>query len=287
MPATLTDARALAVSITSAAGTVPAPLSRLLSTADLLMAPGAAAAPLQPVVDAALRGELDQRKLDKMLDAAAQQAAAANFRKELRQIAEPAVVQAFHQELKNNGGADLVLDSLRDQFTKHAQAIEVARDLIPRETDLSQWLADAKPQAVTAWQQLPGHLSVLDRIGRIVASFGSRPSAHFPLFAETGYSDSRLVSDVALFCANGDSLAADSAPFLRLGPAAHRASPWFAVPLRLNTVEQARARFEAWNATEWDKSHAQRVVQFTKPDGTLGEMELINPHRAKAEELAT
>ena len=172
---------------------------------------------------------------------------------------------------------------LAQAVDEHAAAIAAARDLIPAETDLAQWLSTARPNAVEAWQQLPGHLAAVDRVGRIAASFGARPSARFPLFVEQGYTDNRLVSDVALFCVAGPNLAVDSAPFLRLGPTAHRASPWFAVgPLRLNSVEQARIRYESWCAGEWDKTHANTTVQFTKPDGTVGEMELTNPHRAKA-----
>ena len=48
--------------------------------------------------------------------------------------------------------------------------------------------------------------------------FGARPSARFPLFVEQGYTDNRLVSDVALFCVNGPALARDSAPFRGSAP---------------------------------------------------------------------
>jgi hypothetical protein len=189
-----------------------------------------------------------------------------------------------HRQQRPAGGDRMpeILTSLRPVFTEHATAIGEARSLIPRESDITAWLSTARPEAVTAWQALPGHLAIIDRIGRIAASFGARPTARFPLFTEQGYTDNRLVSDVALFCCCGDHLATDSAPFLRLGPTAHRASPWFAVgPLRLNSVEQARIRYEAWCADEWDKVHHTTTVQFTKPDGTVGEMELTNPHRAK------
>ena len=66
MTATLSDARALTVSVSSCGGSVPAALQLLLSAADLLMAPGVTQAPIRPIVDAALRGELDAKKLDKL-----------------------------------------------------------------------------------------------------------------------------------------------------------------------------------------------------------------------------
>ena len=110
----------------------------------------------------------------------------------------PSSSSSLHRELQS-GAADNVLDSLRQRFDEHAAAIAAARDLIPAGTDLAQWLSTARPNAVEAWQQLPGHLAAVDRVGRIAASFGARPSARFPLFVEQGYTDNRLVSDVALF----------------------------------------------------------------------------------------
>ena len=83
----LSDCHALAVSVSSAGGSIPAPLQHLLAAADLLMAPGATQAPIRPIVDAALRGELDEKKLDKLVADAAHQVAIANYRKDLRQIA--------------------------------------------------------------------------------------------------------------------------------------------------------------------------------------------------------
>ena len=82
MPATLSDCRALTVSVTSCGGAVPAALQHLLSAADLLMAPGVTGAPIRPIVDAALRGELDPKKLDKLIADAADQVAIANYRKD-------------------------------------------------------------------------------------------------------------------------------------------------------------------------------------------------------------
>ena len=275
-------AQTLVSAVTAAQGRVPASLERLLAAADLLTAPSGQAASLRPIVEAALRGELDAKKLDKLTADAVQQSATANLRQELRQIAEPMIVEQFHTQLKN-GCADEILAGLRDQFTEHAEAIAEARSLIPAETDLTQWLSDARPEAIAAWQALPSHLGVMDRIGAIAANFGARPSAKFPLFAEPGYTDNRLVSDVALFCVAG-GLIGDSAPFLRAGPTEHRASPWFAVgPLRLNTVAQAAARYADFCAAAWDQTHPNTLVEFTNPDGTKGEMQLTNPHREQVD----
>jgi hypothetical protein len=85
-----------------------------------------------------------------------------------------------------------------------------------------------------------------------------------------------------LFAVNGADLAADSAPFLWMGSTEHRASPWFAVaPLRLNSVEQARIRYEAWCADEWDRQNAGPMGSWIDDQGKAHEFPRpVNPYRA-------
>jgi hypothetical protein len=191
--------------------------------------------------------------------------------------------EAYHTALQT-GAADSILDSLRPVFNEHVEAIEEARDLIPAETDLKQWLATAKPAAITAWQGLSAHLDIVDRVGRFAANFGARPTARFPLLIEFAGGDTFRISDVALFCVNGPSLAADSAPFLRLGPTEHRASPWFRVsPLRLNSVAQAAERYQRWCESEWDRTHAGSVGSWVDEKGEAHELPRPkNPYATKA-----
>ena len=89
MPATLSDCRALTVSVTSCGGSVPAALQHLLSAADLLMAPGSTQAPIRPIVDSALRGELDAKSWRKLIADAADQVAIANYRKDYAKSPNP------------------------------------------------------------------------------------------------------------------------------------------------------------------------------------------------------
>ena len=81
--ATLADCHRLATSITGLDGSVPAALQALLDAADLLLAPAPVAQPLRPIVDAAVRGELDAKKLDKLVIEAASQTGAADLRRSL------------------------------------------------------------------------------------------------------------------------------------------------------------------------------------------------------------
>ena len=92
--------------------------------------------------------------------------------------------------------------------------------------------------------------------------------------------DNYKTSDVALYCCSG-GLVADSAPFLSIN-GGHRQSPWMAVPLRLNTVAQAKERYRIWCEGEWDKIHYTTKVQYTNPaDGSVSEFELENPYKTK------
>ena len=84
--------------------------------------------------------------------------------------------------------------------------------------------------------------------------------------------------DVALFCGGG-GLETDSAPFLRQ-QGRHRNSPWFAIPLKLNTVAEAKEKYREWCFGQWNAQHPNPVVQFTNPeDGSVAEKTLVNPFR--------
>ena len=101
----IVDCQRFCEAIVTARGRVPEPLERLLSIAELLMAPGAVSDPLKPVLDAAMQGQLDQRKLDKMLADAATQTQIDSYKQDLRPHAERAIVQRFHKALRD-GAAD-------------------------------------------------------------------------------------------------------------------------------------------------------------------------------------
>ena len=283
MPATLlVECRSFADEIVVASGTVPTPLQRLLDVAELLMRPAAAADPLRGLLDEALDGRLDPEQIDAMIAEAASQQTVADYRADLGVRAERAIVARWHKALKD-GCADQILTSLRKSFDTHAKAIGVARELIPRETELTQWLSTAKPEAVTVWQGLGGHIAALTAIGNIASQFGCRPTARFPLIAEVP-GDNFRTDDRALFCCCG-GLVTDSAPFLAIDRG-HRQSAWMAVPLRLNSVAQAKERYRAWCEGEWDKVHYTRIVQYTNPaDGSVSELELKNPFKAKQDAL--
>lgn len=279
MPKTraLADCRQFCDEITSAGGTAPDVLQALLATADRLMAPAATQDPLRGLFDRALNGQVpDESEIDALIAEAAGAQSLANFRGSLAPRIERETVDRWHKTLQD-GCADLILSSMRKTFDQHAKAIGVARSLIPRETALEQWLSTAEPAAVTAWQELGSHIAALTKIGNVASQFGARPLARFSLIREVA-GDNFATDDRALFCACG-GLAGDSIPFLQIDRGG-RESAWMAVPLRLNTVAEARERYRAWCEGQWDGIHTTRTVQFNNPaDGSASQIELKNPFR--------
>ena len=119
--------------MTEAGGRVPDILRHILSAAALLASHSATLAPARAVVDAARSGQLDAKRLDKLIAEAALAQMIANYRGELRRDSERLFVAEFHRALAD-GSADAVLNSLRPQFDEHAEAITASRAMINTES---------------------------------------------------------------------------------------------------------------------------------------------------------
>ena len=65
--------------------------------------------------------------------------------------------------------------------------------------------------------------------------------------------DRETLEDRAIFATDG-SLESDCAAFRRPDQG-HRVTPWFRLPLKLHSVESARASYNTWAASEWDRNH--------------------------------
>ena len=68
--------------------------------------------------------------------------------------------------------------------------------------------------------------------------------------------DRETLEDRAIFATDG-SLESDCAAFRRPDQG-HRVSPWFRLPLKLHSVESARASYNTWAASEWDPTTMDR-----------------------------
>lgn len=223
-------------------------------------------------MDAApVAGTPTEERLADLLTEEAQRQLVASFRGELRQRAERMFTHAFHAALAD-GAADEILTSLRASFDTAAEAVATARDLIPTEAPAEQFLADAKPAAIAAWQQLDGHIATLEQIGRrIAATFGPR-NGHFPLIEEYALGDGFRLHDAAICCTDGPNLESDSRAF-RQPDRGHRTSPWFrTIPVKLHTVDSARDRYRQWASGEWQRLNAGPPTSYLDENGRMHQL---------------
>jgi hypothetical protein len=247
------DCQRFAQSVAAAGGRVPDTLGRLLQAHELLSSPAATQRPEDAILDAVLDGSLTAEKLAQLAPAAASAAATASYLKTLARDSEHVLLGEWHRQI-NAGSADEVLTSLRKRFDEHAKAIAHARTLIDPESNAEQILASGQPELVSAWQALSGHIQIVSKIGAVAAQFGPRLGA-FPQVDEYSLAENARLSDSAIFCGCGPSVVADSAPFMRPDQG-HRTSPWFRISLRLNSIAQARARYDEFAANEHDRVHS-------------------------------
>ena len=142
-------------------------------------------------------------------------------------------------------------------------------------------LASGEPAVIKAWQELGDHITAVAKIAVVAREFGPR-IGNFPQIVEFSLADNFRVDDTALMVADGDSLAADSAPFQRPdGP--HRASALFRVPLKLHSIESATRRYNDFAAAEFDRVHSGPRGGYIGEDGQMHEDPVPqNPFREKA-----
>ena len=254
MPATtlLRDCSQLVTATQEAGGKVPKILLNILDGAHLLDTARPVSDPMHTIVAASVAGTLTADTLGELVEAAAHTQAINTYVGELRQRSERPYVQAFHKTLRNGGACDELLSSLRPIWDEHAAAIAEARALLgSSESSIEHMLASAGPGAIEAWQQLPRHVTVIERISAVARRFGPR-LGDFPLVTEAAHAENHLLEDRAVWCTDG-GLVADSAAFRR--PGAGRSSPWANVSLRLHSLDSARARYREFACAQWEQQH--------------------------------
>lgn len=165
----------------------------------------------------------------------------------------------------------------------------MARDLIPSEMPAEQFLLQASPKAVTAWQQLPKSLAVVDQIAQVAAMFGTKQTALWPLIEPYSLGEARLVDDRALWVCDGSNLALDSQPFGR-PDSGGRTSPYFKTSLRLHTVESATERYRQLPKPSGSESilvHATRCSAVTASIMSSRNLKTLMPQRFSHEQHVT
>jgi hypothetical protein len=195
-------------------------------------------------------GQLDAKRLAALITEAAQRPLVANYTQELRARSERMFVEQFHRSLLKNGRADAILDSLHPSFDTAAEAIAAARDVIPTEAPGRKIFAHCTTGRAGRLAGL-GRTPERDRPHRPHRRPIRPAQRNFPLIEEYTLGDGFRLEDRAIWCADGLDLESDSRAF-RQFDRGHRTSPWFRIPLRLNTVAEARERYRRWAEVRWD-----------------------------------
>jgi hypothetical protein len=176
----------------------------------------------------------------------------AEERRGLNQRLEPELLKVFGERL-DDGGADACLDLLRPQFEDASLALRDSLSIVNIGADPTDFLQTATAEQLNAYQILPKVVSVLDRIGGIVAAFG--PGAHFPVAEDPRDIDPGLqcgwLHPVAVMCTSG---ALQQACMAFQQPHPHgdlRSSPWLRTVPFLHSVDSARERVRSWAETAW------------------------------------
>jgi hypothetical protein len=179
-------------------------------------------------------GQLDAKRLAALITEAAQRPLVANYTQELPARSQRMFVEQFHRSLLKNGRADAILDSLHPSFDTAAEAIAAPRDVIPTEAPGRKIFAHCTTGRAGRLAGL-GRTPERDRPHRPHRRPIRPAQRNFPLIEEYTLGD----------------VESDSRAF-RQFDRGHRTSPWFRIPLRLNTVAEARERYRRWAEVRWD-----------------------------------
>jgi len=275
----MADAERLVLAVGAAGGSVPDDLTNILNTHDLLKRASRPSDPADSFAKQARRGEVTEESLASILADGATAEMVANYAGSFRGQSEHLLLQEFYEAL-TEGAADHILDSLRSPFDEAAARLGQIRELVPTDGPAEDFLNQASPAAVKAWQQLDTCINKLDQIGYIASQFGPRTAA-FALIEEYTLADNFHLHDRAIFCSTGD-LERDSQVFQ--SPGVHRTSPWFRIGgLKLSSVAEARERYRVFAADQWEHLNGGRVVQRYTDNGELEDVVIPNPYcEAKA-----
>jgi len=256
-PATaLADARNINRMVEAEGGMVPKVLVDILAGADALAAQPEATDPMRAILDAAVAGELNARKVDELIAEAALASSVAALRGELRRDTDVLFVAAYDQALAD-GAADTVIDSLCPQFDAAAKVLTTVREIVDMSLDPQSLLNTATAKQLAAYQKLASAIATVGRLSTVVVQFGMR-SITFPQIERPANLETAWIGDVALMCTEGDLRHASSVFRERPGndPGS---SPWMRVAPRLNSIGEVRERVRAFAEGAWPQAQGPNV----------------------------
>lgn len=280
----LTDAANLIATAGDLGATIPKRLTNLIAAHKIIATTPPATDPVTAILDAAESGSLTEAKIAKLAADAAAATAVAEYRATLAQRAGRKFLGRFYDNLRD-GDADTILDSLRPTFDNAASAIDDALRILDINATDTELATTATTEQLTAWRGLAGHLTILDRIAAIAATFA--PDGTF------GIVDNPRERDVVLKGHSGplhpravmcSQLPPDYATriFMQPNPVGDvRTSPWLTAQPVLHTLDQAHERLRAWAENTWAAADATRGKTYSTINGQLIEDTRPNPFSIK------
>jgi hypothetical protein len=271
-------ARRFAADVAALGGTFPAPLSSLIVLVDSVKSVPATPNPAASLVDAAASGKASTAsQITKLIADAARAESEAAYAQRLRGSVEKHAMRRFALELRA-GAAEAIITSLRPQFDATAQQIAELRESVDVGWSIERLISEGTPEQLAAWQQLPALVAKVDRFAALVAGFGRQgdcavldePEAQGVSHEIAG------VRDEALFVTSADVWQASD--IIRARLADWRSSPWLRIPLRLNSVDEARERLRRCCEAAWDAVETSRGIRGQmSPDGWKQDPRRANP----------
>lgn len=278
----IADIHQLRTDVEAIGGTFPEALTNLLAVNDLLRStsqplPAARGhlTPLaEPVLDAAVAGDLTETRLDEIVFDAALARVVAETRGEITRAAQGSIVLRAGKMLAE-GAADEIVLSLRPQFDEAARTIERALELVDLSHDYETFFDHADMDKLDALHALKPACDEITRIVDVAARFG-RKSLSFPLIGTPQVGGSAPVEDLygladaALFSTDPEfgvsgllsvamaiaehNKAISSQRTVNPQDMGMRAKfgPFARGALRLNTVTEARDLLRAWAEVKTD-----------------------------------
>jgi hypothetical protein len=258
----ISEARRLADDTVAVGGVFPAVLTTLINLVDSVKALPPAPDPTALLIDDALAGK--SVDLSKLITTAAKAETEAEYAKRLHTMVERDAIRRFQVELSNSGG-QLILDSITPAFDETAAAIAAATAVVDISWTPDQLVSTGTPEQLAAWQKLPALVARVDKFAALAAGFGRHGT--FALIETPGH----LVHNEIVGLRDEALLLTDSDPW-RASDLVHarradwRTSPWVRMPLRLNTIDEAKERLRVLCEAAFDAIELSRGVQGRMTD---------------------
>lgn len=246
-------AKALLAAIAECGVTPPKTLTGLVAGFDELKSVSTQTNAVDELVKKLASGKpMSTAERDKAIEAAWAAHEIGQFRFNICQRVEPALLRQFGQALED-GAADDIIASLTPQFDAAARALERCAELIDPNVAAETFIAQADEESLAAWRSIDEHITTLTNISNVVCQFGPMSTSFKMVDLPSNVLGTERLDNRALMCVS-PRFGVDQAcsAFLSVH-GTHRHSVWFkvATALQLCTIAEAREKVRAFAESAW------------------------------------